>query len=322
MEKAKFNEKYRNYKAENLGIKMLAKKVKSCISEDDIRNALINNGFKGVYILSNEAFCKVRESESVSAYYMPDEKKIIVNSACYEENHDIVIHELVHAYLDCKNSPEIEVNEECITYGHGLEEGCCAIIQNTNTINNIDNCIIDCYRYQSHLIRQLNVLYKYSPDKKYPNLIHHLLKEPADFLPAIERTYEGILNSLGIEIDSREIALKSALAIVTSTDAMLDNNDYEFTYMYSINSYMNTVYLFLANKQIRDGKKVNLLFPTFDKTEKTKEDHFEKLIFKKENGYFRRQVNNISSLLMLQQDELEQYSNYTNKNYSVKTKKK
>ena len=85
---------------------------------------------------------------------------------------------------------------------------------------------------------------------------------------------------------------------------------------------MNTVYLFLANKQIRDGKKVNLLFPTFDKTEKTKEDRFEQLIFRKENGYFWRQVNNISSLLMLQQDELEQYSNYTNKNYSVKTKKK
>lgn len=323
MEELVLCEKDRNYEVENHGIKMFSKKVRSCISEKEIRDKLINNGFKGVYMFSNDKFRETREDEHVNAYYIPDEQKIVVNSDYYASHEDVVVHELAHAYLNCKNSPEIKVNENNVAYGYGLEEGCCSIIQKANSIKNINDCVCNSYHYQVNLVKQLNALYICSSDKKYPNLIHHLLKEPDDFLPAIERIYEQILSNLDIEINAREIALKSALSMVTSTDSMVDINGYDFKYMYAINSCMNTVYLFLLDKNIRDGKKHNDLFTNFIQAQKTREERFMSFAASNEKGYFWRQVGVLSNLLIKQQDELEEYSEYAQSNYGyVKTKRR
>ena len=318
-----FCEKDRNYEIENLGIKMFAEKVKGCISEEDIRDTLIKNGFNGIYMLPEDQFNEVREDENVKAYYMPDEKKIIVNKDYYQDHKDIIIHELVHAYLNDNSRVTIEINEEFIDYGYGLEEGCCTVIQKTNDINTIEDSAVDVYIYQSHLVKQLNELYKYSPDKKYPNLIHHLLKEPKDFLPAVSRIYESILSKLNLDedINIREIALRSALSIVTTTDSMVDNKNYNPKSMYTINSCMNTVYLYLASKKIRNENKTNDLFPNFSETQKNDPERLIQLLFGSEVDYFKRQVNIISKLLMMQQEELENCSRYTTKIVTYAKKK-
>lgn len=314
--------KDRNYDVEELGIKMLAKRVKSCITEDDIRNTLIKNGFNGIYMLSSDEFYQLKDDNNVRAYYAPLASKIIVNSDYYKNHKDIVVHELVHAYLNCKANSLVNINDEDLYYGRGLEEGCCSIIQNVNSIDNIDDCIVNGYHYQTHLIKQLNVLYKYSSSKKYSNLLHHLLIEPDDFIPSIARIYESILNKL--DIDVSDVGLKTALAMVICTDSMLEDKQYDFSEFYKIINSINTIYLFLENKKIRDKNLSHPLFATFKPAIKLDEDRLLELLLGTEKHYFERQVELLSKLLIMFQEEIEKYSEYRMSDYNCldKVKKK
>lgn len=319
MEDIILSKKTRDYEVENYGIKLFAKHVKKCLSEEEIRNTLSDNGFNGIYMLSEDEFHMLKD-ESVSAYYEPDSKVIIVNSEHYKKHPDIIAHELLHAYLNCKSSSSINVDESVISYGYGLEEGCCMIIQKASNINNIDNCVANAYHYQTHLVKQLNELYKYSYDKKYPNLIHHLLKEPDDFLPAIARIYESILDKLGLGINVRNMALRSAFAIVTSSDSMVEDKKYDFYTMHAVNNSINTVYLYLANAKIRNGEENNDLFSNYKEALRTNEETLLYRIFGNDANYFERQVKVISRLLIVQQEEIEKYSETSE--MGIKSKKK
>ena len=313
----------RDFDIEDLGIKMLASKVKTCISEEEIRNTLLNNGFNGIYALPNDMFRQLKENECVNGYYDHVNQRIVINRDYYKDNKDVVVHELLHAYLNCNSRAFVQVDDAAVPYGNGLEEGCCAIIQKVNSINNIDDCVVDGYRYQANLVKQLNVLYKNSPNKKYPNLLHHLLKEPNDFLPAVARLYEGILSKLSddIEINVSDIGLRSALSVVTVTDSMVEDKEYGFKYMYSICSAINAIYLCLAKKNIRDDKDGNNLFPYLNQVTKTKEDRLLELLLNNDNDYVNRQIDNLSNLLMDQQEELEIYSESKILNYKSLVRK-
>ena len=118
-----------------------------------------------------------------------------------------------------------------------------------------------------------------------------------------------------------DIGLKSAFSIVSITDCMVGDKEYDFKQMYTISSCMNTVYLYLLNKQIRNGEKINNLFPNFEQAKKTKEERLQELIFGDEFSYFSNKSNIILGLLNMQQEELEFYGEYKSPDYKCLKRK-
>jgi len=181
--------KIRNTKIEEYAIEQMVNKSCGCISYDDVKEALRKNHFKGIYVVTPEEFHEFESDENALGLYNHEARVIILDGEAYIKHPDIAIHELAHAYLCRHDHKLIKVDNVTIDYGLGLEEGFAALMQMVNNINDINQCKVNSYPYQASIFKQLNALYAYSDFKKYPNLMHHMLKEPETFLRAVHDIY-------------------------------------------------------------------------------------------------------------------------------------
>ena len=295
----------RNYAEEKNILLQFSNVLKPYISLETIERRLEINGFNGVYILDKDLFELLYQSPNTVGLYSHEDKVIVMNQENYNMDRRIGIHEMGHAFLDSENERKIMIDEISILYGKGLEEGAMAILQSNPSMQNIHNINPQCYQFQSILFQQLNVLYKYSNISEYENLLVHLFMNPKTFLPVIRDVYENIYVSR-LSTFKINLAAKSAFAMVTGTDALIDCADKQ---LYDFLNYMNSLYLNVADEKIRNGEKSNELFITSKDFAKTREELLLFGIFNSDIGYMERQELNLDTVLLLINERLETFDN-------------
>lgn len=306
--------KTRNRNVERFAIDELIRKMRGFVDSSTIKDRINKNLYKGLYLVSSEELSRIESNKSVKGIYNSDLGIILIDKDWFNSVNDVAVHEITHAYLNSENKVTISINDKKIRYGAGLEEGVVSIIQKASSVGNIDECIVDSYPYQAHLIKQLNVLYQYNNSKKYKNLLEHLLNEPSSFLPVIFQIYNDILvDALIDKQEAIDLSYRCAGAMVSATDLMLDNLDIDEHYIYTIFSNMNAIFLSLADKEIRDEKKKHSLFPIVNKSYKTAEEKLLSTIFNIDiiEGYFIRQKNMLNTLLSMYICEADKVDNNT-----------
>lgn len=295
----------RDYSEEKSIIEQFSSILKPYISLEKIKKRLEINGFNGVYILDKNLYNSIDRTQNTVGLYCHEEKVIIINKESYYLDKSIGIHEIGHAFLESENERKIEIDGVPILYGKGLEEGAMAILQSNKSIRNIQNINPSIYPFQSILFQQLNVLYKYSDVDGYENLLVHLFMNPKTFLSTIRDIYENIyINKLSQS--NINLASKSAFAMVTGTDVLIDCSNPE---LYNWLNYINSLYLNVSDEQIRNGKKNDKLFLTSKDFAKTREEILFSAIFNLDIGYLERQTQNLNSALILINEILENIGN-------------
>lgn len=299
-------ENQRSIEVERYALEEFLRKTSNCLEPLEVEETLRKNHYNGIYLISESDLRIVEPKDSVQGLYNNKYRIILLDKEYFYFQRDIAVHEITHAYLNGRNKKKIDIANNPVLYGVGLEEGFASLVQSTATIDNIDNCQVNAYPYQSKLFKQLNVLYDYSDYKKYPNLMHHMLKEPNDFLSALSGIYESILSK--ILVDSRDISLlslRSASVVVNATDIMLEEHCSD-KILYQIVNCLNTVYLALADRNMRDGHLQHDLFPALSQIVKSSECRLLSALFGDESDYFKVQIQNLTGLIMAYLDEIEQ----------------
>lgn len=303
----------RNLDVEQYAFDEFAKKTSSNIGRSEIANTIRKNRYNGLYLFEPEDFYEIERNTSVSGIYNNEHRVIILNKEDFEFENDIAIHELVHAYLNRRSQAIIKIDDKVVEYGVGLEEGIASLIQKTNCIDDIDDCVVSAYPCQACLFKQLNVLYQYSDYKKHSNLMCHLLKEPNDFLHAISGIYKSVFRKIfGDHKEILNLSLRCAYVIVSATDVITDNDDVNHRYFYQIASICNSICLAFADPNIRNGRTENALFPQLSKVIKSSEEKLMSAIFNDESAYFNGKTETLMKMLMLCLEELEKVENDIN----------
>lgn len=264
----------RNYDVEKSAIEQMAHILGPYISKKQINKILEENGFNGVYVLSNDIYNSVTDELMTMGYYDRPNKVVIMNEDDYFKDSDIAIHELCHAYLDDKNIKTISIGSENLYFGKGLEEGAATILKLVSNLDDIDNVRSNHYSYQCCLFQQLNVLYRYSKINELPNLLVYLMKYPETFISLIRDVYYEILQTNKFDfnqvivdrsayclIDIADTMIKPIMKPTTEIDKLLTEITKKFyRNIYTIANYINSLYLIIADKDIYNGKKANPLF--------------------------------------------------------------
>jgi len=322
MLKEVLNGKVRNHEIEKIAIEQFLIKTNGCVNRFELEETLKKNCYNGMYLLSSNEFHLVEPKTSICGLYESDYNVIILDEEEYNDENDIAVHELVHAYLNKGINKTITIDHNTVEYGYGLEEGVASIMEKIETIDDIDNCITTSYPYQANLLKQLNILYGYNKNKKYSNLLQHILKEPDTFLHLIPEIYENILrNTLGNDSGVSSMSLRSAFAIVSMTDIMITNDEADSRRLYQLCSAINTIYLALADQKMRDGDSTHFLFPDLNQIVKTREQRLLNLIFNNEMGYFEDINKRLTALLAMSVTEIEHIENNKKNDGYAKVKK-
>lgn len=313
----------RNLEVEQYAKEEFLKKTTGFINGEDISRVMRLNKYNGLYLFEPEDFYATEDKEYVSGLYNHDSRVIILNKEDFNKWNDIAVHEYVHAFLNRRNQKRVKMYGIEADYGMGLEEGAASIIQKVDSIKDIDNCEVDSYVIQSFILKQLNTLYEYSDYKKYPNLIHHLLREPKDFLRAIAGTYESIfIKVFGNNSETLDLSFRCAYLNVSVTDAMTDDETIDYGNFCSLASTCNSICLALADEDARDGRIQNELFPQLSKVMKTPEERLLTRIFDNEGSYFENQKETLKKILILCLEEMERIKTDSKKDYTCKVKRK
>lgn len=302
-------DKKRNTNIEKYAINELIKRTDGFIDPSLIKERITKSLYNGVYLVSSEEIIKLNDSKHTKGMYVDDLGLILIDEQWFNRVNDVAVHEIVHAYLNSESKIEILINDKKIGYGMGLEEGAASLVQKVGSISNIDDCQVDSYRYQSHLFKQLNVLYQYSNSKKYKNLLQQLLAEPNQFLSCVFNIYNDILSNTSIERkEAIELSYKCACAIVSATDTMLEKTDMDYNLIFNIITNINAIYLSLADKSIRDEASNHPLFPSIKDSYISKEERLLSRLFGLEilDGYFNRQKHLLDTLLTMYIYEMDQ----------------
>ena len=292
----------RDYKEEKRILTNFSQILKSSISEDSIKSTLEQNGFNGLYLIDSKLFSLLHKEDALGLY-SEVEKIIVLNKEAYFNDKKMGIHEIFHAYLDGKAESRIEYNDRPLVYGKGLEEGAATLLSCTSNVKNISKIDPYVYVYQSKLFQQLDALYKYSDLRTYDNLLIHMLKEPKKFIPLIKDIYKNILKTNCPECDDLTI-LRSSFFMVGGVDLL---NDVDDPSVYGLLSFINSIYLNVADRDIRRDRKQHPLFMNDERLKQTREDIFMEEIFGVNDGYYNRQINNLNSSLVLLGEIYEKY---------------
>lgn len=292
----------RNYILEKEILSKFSEVLKPYISLKNIQDKLEQTGFNGVYMLDSDLFRSITQNVDTLGLYTSKEKVIIIDKECYNRDKGIGIHEMGHAFLDNDSNKEIIIDDHHMIYGKGLGEGAMAILGTNLNIKKLDKIDYKLYPEQSMIFKQLNVLYNYSNIKEYENLLIHLFMKPKKFLSLIKDIYEDIyLNKLpSFDVN---LAVKSAFAMVSSTDALLENNDDQLSIFLS---YVNSLYLNIVNK---NEEIENKLFLTSKAFEKTSEEKIISAIFNSDISYMKRLELYLDILLSEISKRLEKFDN-------------
>ena len=259
MEIKELMEKFdRNINVEKNSIDKMYHSLRPHISKKQITKTLEDNGFNGFYVVPDSTYKSVTDNLMSAGYYNIPNKVVIINEDDYIKLPAIGIHELCHAYLDDKNVKHMEIDGQDLSLGKGLEEGAASILQTINSVSDINKVNPISYQLQSNLFQQLNVLYKYSKIKDTPNLLIFLLKHPEQFLSLIKDIYCDILGSQCCDFD-KFIPCRCAHRLITLTDILTEQKSVDKNIYYLANC-INSLYLTIADSNIRDGKNVNPLF--------------------------------------------------------------
>lgn len=290
--------------------------LKKHFTREEIEQTLLENGFKGVYLLDEQQIDTLSSlldeeeknelldelSELFGKYHL-EQKVIIMHKDEYMANKTIGIHEMGHAFLDSKNEAIIKVDGTKIRYGIGLEEGAVTSLMVTDDIEDISSYSRNVYPEQTILFQQLNVLYGYSRLKKYPNLLIHMFKEPENFMVLIREIYTDIYEQ-NYETMDIPVITKSAFDIIVGADTLtIDkvSNEKLIKTMQGINS----VYLYMADKKIRNKESENPLFLPFRELQKTAEEILLEKIFGDESSYMERLSDLLEDLVLGFQETIE-----------------
>lgn len=313
-ELAKYFERDRNVEKEILA--GFSNILRNHFTREEIEKTLLENGFNGVYLLDEEQIESLNDlldeddkqiilselRDLFGTYYL-NEKIIIMNKNEYLNNKEIGIHEMGHAFLDSRNEAIIQINSSKIRYGIGLEEGAVTSLMVTDDIEDISNYSPNVYPDQTIFFQQLNALYQYTTLKKYPNLLIHMFKEPEKFMVLVREIYTDIYEQ-NYETMDNSVITKSAFDIVVGTDMLTTDNSLSlegFKLMHAI----NTIYLHMADKDIRNKNKRNTLFKNFKELEKTNEEILLGKIFGDDGGYMERLSNLLEDLVLSFQADVE-----------------
>ena len=290
--------------------------LKKHFTREEIEQTLLENGFKGVYLLDEQQIDTLSslldeeeknelldELSELFGKYNLEQKVIIMHKDAYMANKTIGIHEMGHAFLDSKNEAIIKVDGAKIRYGIGLEEGAVTSLMVTDDIEDISSYSCNVYPEQTILFQQLNVLYGYSRLKKYPNLLIHMFKEPENFMVLIREIYTDIYEQ-NYETMDIPVITKSAFDIIVGADTLtIDkvSNEKLIKTMQGINS----VYLYMADKKIRNKESENPLFLPFRELQKTGEEILLEKIFGDESSYMERLSDLLEDLVLGFQETIE-----------------
>lgn len=293
----------RNYNVEKESLLNLAKFLNPYISLEDIKKRLKKNGFKGVYIV--DEFDSVETQPNVLGIYSDNDKAIVLKREEYNKDKTIGTHEMGHAFLNGRNIKNIIFDNRLIGYGYGLEEGAMAFLQYSSSIKDINEVNSKVYAFQCNLFKQLSVLYSYSKSKKYENLLIHLFMEPETFIPLISNIYEDIYTEK-FKNSENSLSIKSAFNLIAGTDALLEYND---TDLYLLLSYINTIYLYMANKNAVNENSYKKIFINFDDIKMREEEIILLKIFNSDINYMKRLEIQLKATLCVISNLLDNFDN-------------
>lgn len=293
----------RNYNVEKELLLNLAKFLNPYISLEDIKKRLKKNGFKGVYIV--DEFDSVETQPNVLGIYSDNDKAIVLKREEYNKDKTIGTHEMGHAFLNGRNIKNIIFDNRLIGYGYGLEEGAMAFLQYSSSIKDINEVNSKVYAFQCNLFKQLSVLYSYSKSKKYENLLIHLFMEPETFIPLISNIYEDIYTEK-FKNSENSLSIKSAFNLISGTDALLEYND---TDLYLLLSYINTIYLYMANKNADKENSYKKIFINFDDIKMREEEIILLKIFNSDINYMKRLEIQLKATLCVISNLLDNFDN-------------
>lgn len=270
------------------------------LTSEEIKKTLINNGYYGLYFATKDEIYEFSGREDVVGLYKNEYGIGLLCEEAYDNENEIAIHELAHAFVNERINKKIQIDIEIANYGNGLEEGIVSIICQLEH-NDIDKCKSEVYPYQARLFQQLNTLYCYNQNRKYRNLLEFAIKEPEKLIPEIKNIYESILiNNNNLTTGQKKyLASKCAFNLILICDLMLDYNYEEQKYLYGIQDGINTLFLGMVDSDIRNGKKENELFPCCNLVVKDKEDRLLSAIFgnDEETRYFDKKIGAVYELL-------------------------
>lgn len=254
----------RNYEVEKETIAKMSYILKPFVTQKNIKDTLEENGFKGLFIITDDLYNSLFEGkseENANGFYSIFDKIIVIRENEFLENPNIALHEMCHAYLDDRNVKKID-DIGSFSIGFGIEEGIATVIQNLDNYKNVSKVKPYYYHCQTHLFQQLNELYSYAKIKEYPNLLIHALKKPEIFVSLVRDIYYEILEKNVGSVDMI-VSNRSAHRLLTITDLFVVNStsitDVE-QQLYSMSADMNSIYLTIADRDIYSGKKDNQLF--------------------------------------------------------------
>lgn len=293
----------RNYNVERESLLNLSKFLNPYISLEDILKRLKENGFKGVYTI--DEFDSVEEQPNVLGIYSNNDKAIVLKKEEYDKDKTIGIHEMGHAFLNGRNIKNIILDNRSIDYGYGLEEGAMAFLQYSSSIKDINGINSKFYQFQCNLFKQLNILYSYSKSKKYENLLIHLFMEPETFIPLISNIYEDIYTEK-FKNPEKSLVIKAAFNLIAGTDALIEYND---TDLYVLLSYINTIYLYMANTNAENENSYKNIFINFDDIKMRKEEIIFLKIFNSDINYMKRLETQLKAVLCVISNLLDSFDN-------------
>lgn len=303
----------RNYNVENETLLSLSKFLNPYISLEDIKKRLKENNFNGVYII--DEFDSIEEEPNVLGVYSDNDKAIVLKKEEYYKDKTIGIHEMGHAFLNGRNIKNIIFDNKLIGYGYGLEEGAMAFLQYSSSIKDINEVNSKVYTFQCNLFKQLSVLYSYSKSKKYENLLIHLFMEPETFIPLISNIYEDIYTEK-FKNSENSLSIKSAFNLIAGTDALLEYND---TDLYLLLSYINTIYLYMANKNAVNENSYKKIFINFDDIKMREEEIILLKIFNSDINYMKRLEIQLKATLCVISNLLDNFDNKKTNDANNKT---
>lgn len=290
---------FRNYEEEKKVLENFKFLFKGIISSKHIDNTLKDNGFNGMYIVNNDIFSQLTSNKNTMGFYNLEHQIIILNEVFYKRYEFIGLHELGHAYLNGRILKELNIDNEKISYGYGIEEGAVSLLMSLNNIKDLDKCNSMFYKCQSKFFQQINVLYKHSDVRSYENLLIHLFKEPTTFISLIEDIYVSLIKH---KFDSY-YGTRSAYYLIEIAD-LLTNLGQESN-LYNFISNINSLYLAVSDDDIKIGKKENSLFSISNCFRMTMEEKLFYALFHTDRSYYERQIFYLEQLLFEIQEYLE-----------------
>lgn len=217
------------------------------LNYDKINSILKENGFNGIYVLSD------REYESLFpgslATYASANVKAVFISKTDSFRRDALCHELVHALIDNRMKPLCSI-DEFKGLATGIEEGIATTVAKNLKVELPLNERV--YYSQVKFVNQLNVLYKYSKNKKYSNFFVQAILEPTKVIPLINEIYSNIMkNFFREDRDIINTEYRTSYNLLFVASELLNELDIE---MLLLMTYINFLYYAMTDEKVYFGE--------------------------------------------------------------------